>query len=148
MKDRFRFYLGDETISTPGLPDETLIFDSLTGKPVVLMPGPYANMICLEHKEHGMPLTDLVDWMNQVSDESLASEGIPVPVPLTVDQVVDAEEYAEESMRHYGEKLDSLSNINTFARLARFQGFNFTNEQIKIAHGVILRVYCRSIGRA
>ena len=67
---------------------------------------------------------------------------------ILVDQAIEAEEYAEEALRHFGEKIESLSNINTFARLAQFQGMKFSDEQLEIAHGVVLRVYLKSIGRA
>lgn len=44
--------------------------------PVVTLARGYANLICLEHRDHGTPFTSLETWLNELDNVSIASENI------------------------------------------------------------------------
>ena len=82
MKPRFVWIIGAIREVYPDIPESLTtapgitLWDRQEKKPVLKLARDYANLICLEHKQHGTPFTDLENWINELDNESLASENI------------------------------------------------------------------------
>lgn len=85
-KRRFMFILPCNCEQCTDLPDLTadgrlILWDRQEKAKVFEVANAYANAICLEHRDHGMPFTELEKWFNGLSDESLVSEGMTATKP-------------------------------------------------------------------
>lgn len=76
-RKRFEWNLQPDDNSSPGL------FDVQEGKRVITLHADYGNLMCLELTTH-QPFTDLETWLNELSNNTLASEGIVETDPGTV----------------------------------------------------------------
>lgn len=77
---RFVWNIGAIPQLFPDLPEQGAqieLIDRATGKPVISIAVEWGNLFCLEHKQHGEPLSELECWLNKISEESLKSEGLP-----------------------------------------------------------------------
>lgn len=81
---RFVWAVGAIRESYPDVPEvvvaceELVLWDRKHARPVVTVAGEYAGIVGLEVQGRAQPLTDLGGWLNHLSPESLASEGVPV----------------------------------------------------------------------
>ena len=79
MKPRFILTVGAYFEEFPDVPADlgTTIYDRAHKQVAVTISPEYGQMICLETTNHGAPFTAMVDWMNGLSDDDLASENLP-----------------------------------------------------------------------
>lgn len=65
----------DETLA------DAIIWDRQQRQSVITVHGGWGNLICLEQTDSdtGAPFTNLETWLNSLSSDTLASEGLPVP---------------------------------------------------------------------
>jgi len=56
---------------------QLVLWDRQEQREVLTVFEAYANAMCLEHVIHGVPFTALERWFNELSSETLASEGLP-----------------------------------------------------------------------
>lgn len=78
MKPRFISTVGAYAEYYPDAPDELPvgIYDRVLKRMAVVIPEPYHQLIALE-SPRGQPFTDLEDWLNGLSEEDMATEGVP-----------------------------------------------------------------------
>lgn len=80
---RFVWAVGAIRESYPDVPEriveceELVLWDRKHSRPVATVAGEYAGIVGLEIAGENQPLTDLVGWINRLTPEALASEGIP-----------------------------------------------------------------------
>jgi len=80
---RFMLIISDasreEYPDVPGCDKDGAVFlwDRQEQARVWTLSGKYAQAVCLEHKEFGMPFTQLEEWFNSLDNVSLQSEGLP-----------------------------------------------------------------------
>lgn len=83
MKPRFVWIIGAIREVYPDIPEAitcssgVTLWDRQEKRPVLKVAREYANLICLEHLEHGTPFTSLETWLNELDNVSLESENIP-----------------------------------------------------------------------
>lgn len=81
---RFVWAVGAIRETYPDIPevivacDELVLWDRKHARPVVTVDGEYAGLMGLEMTNGMQPLTDLERWINNLSREALASEGVPI----------------------------------------------------------------------
>lgn len=83
--ERFVWVIGSIREVYPDIPEQVgengdlVLWDRETGKAVTTVASEYANAMCLETVHPKCyPFTALAEWFNELSDETLASEGLPV----------------------------------------------------------------------
>jgi hypothetical protein len=77
---RFVWNIGSLREEYPDLPEQTEtvdLIDRLTGQAVVSIARGWGNLFCLEHTDLGQPFTDLENWLNHLSKNSLRAEDLP-----------------------------------------------------------------------
>ena len=81
LKPRFVWLIGSIREEYPDLPDfadgAVRLWDRKHKQAVMHVTHAYAQAICLEHRDHGMPFTELENWFNGLDTASLKSEGLP-----------------------------------------------------------------------
>lgn len=89
MKPRFVWIIGAIREVYPDIPEALtcapgiVLWDRQERRTVMKVARDYANLICLEHKDHGTPFTDLETWVNGLDNVSLESENIAPTIPTT-----------------------------------------------------------------
>jgi hypothetical protein len=83
IKPRFVWAVGVYREAYPDMPndlqdvDDLVLWDREYQIKVATIHYPFAQAMCLEHVDHGMPFTHLEDWFNSLGKRALESEGIP-----------------------------------------------------------------------
>lgn len=74
---RFVWLIGSLPEVFPDVPSNlpgTVLYDRQGKRSVLTLHLGYENLFCLEHVQHGHPLTDLENWINRLSGSDLESE--------------------------------------------------------------------------
>lgn len=84
MKPRFVLTVGAYVEEYPDVPDNLPlgIYDRGQCKMMMTIAPEYGNLICLETIQ-SHPFTSLQEWLSDLTDEEMASEGIPTTQQLT-----------------------------------------------------------------
>lgn len=74
---RFHWIYPSEAENYP-LPNDSdfFLWDEQEQCAVLSVDGRYVNLVCLEHRDYGMPFTDLETWLNSLSNDELENAGV------------------------------------------------------------------------